>query len=521
MTTTGSIPNPMTLGGLLACRARRTGARPSIISGSVHMTFDALEARVARAATLLRRSGVGRGDRVALLLRNGAAYCELFLSIARVGAICCPVNHRLSPVEIARNLGDCKPRLVVYDPEFHKQIALYQEETDDCLCFMPINDDSGVSYETLLSSCPPEPLAGDVLPGDPVLIVYTSGTTGRAKGAVITHEQLIWASFTISQTVDTRFGDMHLLVAPMFHVGGLSFMVHCIHNNATLVPVPSWNAARVLELIETFGINHFFAVPTMLKDLADHFGNQADEMRSLRWIMSGAAPLSDALVRRYAEVGIPLLQSYGATETCGPALCVDAEHVNAKGRTIGMPFFHTQMRLVADDGNDATPGQSGEIYLRAPHIFSGYWENRSATEAAFEDGWFRSGDVAYRDQEGFVHLVDRKNDLIISGGENVYPREVEAALEGCPGVLEVAVVGLPDPKWGEIVCAAIVPVVGTRPTRESVVAYCAGRLARYKVPARVVLQDELPKNAIGKVQREVLRTRVIENMASSDGTGGV
>ncbi|MEJ8572765.1 long-chain fatty acid--CoA ligase [Microbaculum marinum] len=499
------MPPTLTTGGLLARRAKRSPSAPAVVSGDRRVTFAELEDRVSRAAAVLRDCDVGKGDRVALLLRNGLEYCELFYAIGRIGAICCALNYRLTGSELGHIVGDCGATILIHEEEFADVARSLSADTGS-LRTLPV---AGV--EQHLATTPPLDAPDATAPGDPLLLVYTSGTTGRPKGAVITHQQLVWASLTIGHTVDFRSGDVHLLPAPMFHVGGLSFTVHCVHVGATLVIPPGWNAGQAVDLIAAEGVNHFFAVPTMIADLLAADSLTKDRLRSVRWIMSGAAPLPADLVERCMALGIPVIQSYGATETCGPAACMDVDSVARRPGSIGLPFFHTEIRLQRDDGVPPTAGEQGEIQVRAPHIFAGYWGNAEATREAFEDGWFRTGDIGYRDDDGYLFLVDRKSELIISGGENIYPLEVEQVLESHPAIAEAAVVGLPDPKWGQIVCAVISCGARTPPSLEEVAAHCLDRLARYKIPRKLVVRDRLIRNATGKVQRGALRRELSDD----------
>jgi acyl-CoA synthetase (AMP-forming)/AMP-acid ligase II len=300
-----------------------------------------------------------------------------------------------------------------------------------------------------------------------------------------------------------RPGDVHLLPVPMFHVGVLSFTVHCVHLGLALAIPPRWDAGAVLDLIEREGVAHFFAVPTMLTDLLAHPAFEPGRLGSVRWIMGGGAPVPVALIERMAGLGIPLMQTCGATETCGPGLVVDAAHALMRAGSVGRGFFHTEVRLVDEKGDEAPPLATGEIHLRGRHIARGYWHNPEATAEAFSpDGWFRTGDIGVRDADGFVTLVDRRRNKIITGGENVYPAEVERVLLTHPALADVAVIGLPDPRWGEAVAAVAVPRPGMAPPGlEDLRAHCEGVLARYKHPRRLFLRDGLPRNATGKLLR--------------------
>jgi fatty-acyl-CoA synthase len=483
-----------TVADVLARRVARSGPGLAVVDGAHRVTWGALARMVGAMAGRLAALGLVPGDRVGMIAPNGLAFVVLVHAAARQGLVLCGLNHRLAPVELAAILRDCAPRAVFFDPAMAALAGA-------ALAGLPVHAEPLTAAECLGADhpAPPAPAVG---PDDPLVLVYTSGTTGLPKGAVLSHAQMVWASLTMVPSLDARAGDVHLLPVPLFHVGGLSFAVHAAHLGMTLVLPGAWRAAPVLDLIAAEGVNHFFAVPTMLADLLPAVAADPGRARSLRWVLTGGAPLPAALARAYGALAVPVLQTYGATETGGPGLCVDPAHAVAKAHTIGRPFFHTEMRLVDDADRPVPPGTPGALQLRGGHLFGGYWQNPEATVAAFAPGgWFRTGDIAVQDDDGFVLLVDRAKNLIISGGENIWPAEVERALEAHPDVAEVAVVGLPDPRWGEAVCAVVVARPGAAVTLESLIEFGAPQLARYKLPRALRLVAGLPRNATGKLVR--------------------
>jgi fatty-acyl-CoA synthase len=359
-------------------------------------------------------------------------------------------------------------------------------------------------------------VSGAEAPGDddPLLLMYTSGTTGRPKGAVLTHRQMFWASATVVYTMDIRHSDVMLLPTPMYHIGGMCFVTILVHQGAAGVALPAWDPGEALRLVQAERVTHFMGVPTMLAGLLGHPAFAAADLGSLRWVLASAAPVPPDLIRAFAARGVVMQQSYGLTETAGPATVLSAELALEKAGSAGLPYFHTQVRVVDPDGRDAPPGEPGEIWIRGPHVITGYWQNPAATAAAFADGWFRSGDVGYRDADGCLYVVDRKQDMIISGGENVYPAEVENVLFAHPAVKELAVIGVPDAVWGEAVCAVVVPWdPAAPPSLEDLRRFCDGRLARYKLPRRLVVRgDALPRNPTGKL----LKSRLREALQAAD-----
>jgi fatty-acyl-CoA synthase len=491
------------VGRFLERRALLDRAKPALICGERRLSFVELDTLAARMAGLLAAKGIGHGDRIAVLLKNGIEFCALYHAVARLGAVLCPINWRLAAPEIAFILEHSEARLLVFDAEFNDAV--------DALPALPalrhhllFGGDGDIPAEIadhapFTAPCP----AG---PDDPLLLVYTSGTTGRPKGAILSQAHMFWSSATMAYTLDYHRGDVGLIPVPLFHVGGLSFATLFVHIGATAVLMPAWEADAALALIGREGINHFFAVAAMLEGLAQAPGYQDADLSSLRWAMSGGAPVPVELIHRFAERGIPVIQTYGATETAGPAVVVDIPNAVAKAGAAGLPFFHTDLRIVDETGAALPANQPGEIHIRAPHVSAGYWRDDEATAQAFDGAWFRSGDIGRIDADGYLWVLDRKKDLIVSGGENVYPAEVERVLAGHPAIAEIAVIGAPDPRWGETVCAVVVPAAGAAPTLEALARHCAGSLARYKHPRKLVIRDTpMPRNATGKILKHELR----------------
>ena len=488
------------LGDLTARRARLDGTAVALICGDQRVDFKTLEASACRAGNALIELGVGRGDRVAALMRNSIDYVVLYYAVARIGAILCPLNWRLAPPEIAAILGHSEVSLLLYDSEFSSIV--------DALSTLSRLDDrivDGADFNQLAARASSVTPVIVVAADDPLLLVYTSGTTGAAKGAVLTHRKMLWTSLTMAATLDYRRRDVDLIAAPLFHVGGLSFVTLSVHLGATAVILPAWDPASVLDLVAREQINHFFAVAAMLEALVAHPGFATAELDSVRWIMAGGAPVPISLIQTFAARAIPLVQTYGATETGGPATVVDTDHALTKAGSAGLPFFHTDIRIANGAGGIMATDEVGEIQVRAPHVGT-YWRDQFATEAAFVDGWFRMGDFGYLDADGYLFLLGRRNDLIVSGGENVYPAEIEALLSALREIEEVAVLGIADKCWGELVCAIVVLADGQEISLETINAYCDGRIARYKTPRRLVIRSNpLPRNATGKVLRNVLK----------------
>jgi O-succinylbenzoate-CoA ligase len=474
--------------------------------------FAELEARASRVANALRARGVAAGDRVALLLMNGVEYLETYFALAKLGAVMVPLNWRLVPDELAFILRDSGATLLVYDAEFDAVVAELRERETSLRELVRAAGGApprpGVlDHDALRDAAPETPLPCEAADDDLLFIMYTSGTTGLPKGAVHTHGTMIAASLTINMTSDLRHGDRYLMMLPLFHVGALTPATAAVHRGACLVLMRAFDPKRVFPLIEAERVTTGLAVPAMLNFMLAAGSPGDHDHGSVRWLMSGAAPVPPALIERYAALGIEVHQVYGLTETCGPACLISPEAALKKIGSTGPAFFHTDVRVVDAQDRDVAPGEVGEVIVRGAHLMKGYWNRPEASAEALRGGWLYTGDLASVDKEGFVFIQDRKKDMIISGGENVYPAEVEAVLARHPDVLEVAVIGMPSARWGESAAAVVVAKAGSSPSPQALLAFCEGKLARYKIPRVVEWVDEIPRNPTGKVLKRLLRER--------------
>ena len=475
-------------------------------------TYAQLDARANRIANVLRQKGVRKGDRVALLLMNGVEYIEAYFGAAKIGAVTVPLNWRLVPDELEFIIGDSGAVVLIWGEEFDEAASALQPRGLPVKQWIRLGERAGLpgwagDYDELCgnASADEPPIEGDS--EDLLFIMYTSGTTGLPKGAVHTNGTMAWASLTINMTADMRYRDRYLQMLPLFHVGALTPATAAIHRGGSLIVMRTFDPSTVFQVIEREQITTGLAVPAMLNFMLQVPGQAEADTSSVRWFMSGAAPVPVSLIETYAKLGIEIHQVYGLTETCGPACLISPEEAIAKAGSTGPAFFHTDVRVVDDKGREVEPGEIGEVIIRGPHIMKGYWNNKEATAEAIRDGWLYSGDLATIDKEGFVYIQDRKKDMIISGGENIYPAEIENVLQGHPGIVEAAVIGQPSEKWGESPAAIVVVSADAPPTVDEILEYCRGKLARFKLPRVVEFTDEIPRNPTGKILKRILRER--------------
>ncbi len=482
-------------------------------------TYPELNARANRTANALAALGVRKGDRVGLLLLNGVEYVESFFAIAKLGAIVVPLNWRLVADELAFILQDSGATVLIFDAELRDVVTeLHRRGADATAVRHWIDAGAGDPvpfahrYDALQAAASDAEPAIGAFDDDELYIMYTSGTTGLPKGAVHTHGSAIAACFTIVMTADLRYRDRYVIVLPLFHVGALTPLTGDVHRGITTILMRAFDPRRMFETIEREHATILLAVPAMLNFMLQVPDNGRYDCSSLRWIMSGAAPVPVTLIEAWAKRGIEIHQVYGLTESCGPACLTSPEDAIAKAGSTGKPFFHTDVRVVDERGADVAPGIVGEVIVRGRHVMKGYWNRPEATAETIRDGWLHTGDLATIDADGFVYIADRKKDMIISGGENIYPAEIENVLLSCPGVRDAAVIGQASAKWGESPLAVIVRRDDAL-SESAVLAHCQGKLARYKQPKSVRFVDEIPRNPSGKILKRVLRERFPEPAA--------
>lgn len=467
-------------------------------------TYAELDDRSERLAAGLLDRGLQRRDRVSTLTGNTPEHVELLFACAKAGLMMAPMNPRLAPAELAYQLDDAEPALLLVHPDLDELADASLEEASASPARAPLTRD-GLDELAVDGHVRDAEVEDD----DPLLLVYTSGTTGRPKGALLTHANCFWTNLSFDRTSDVTTRDRVLQVLPQFHVGGWNVQpLLAWWKGATVVLEPSFEPDRVLELIPRKGITTMMGVPATYLFTAEEDGFEDADLSSLRLAVVGGAPMPEAVLRIWGERGVEIVQGYGLTEAAPNVLCVPPEHAARKLGYAGKPYPHVEVALRDPESGGFLQGPAkGELVVRGPNVFAGYWRNPEATDEAVVDGWLRTGDVAERDDEGFYRIRDRVKDMFISGGENVYPAEIESVLHDHDAVVEAAVIGVPDERWGEVGVAYVVTRGGAEVTEEELLELCEERLARFKVPTEVVFIEELPRSAMNKV----LKTDLLED----------
>jgi fatty-acyl-CoA synthase len=464
--------------------------RVAVIHRDESLTYRDLYERATRFAHVLTGLGVTGGDRVAYLGPNEPEFLVALFGTGMVGGIFVPLNTRLAPPELAYILADSGTSVLVHAP------------THDADFDVPHILDRP-AYEQAVAAARTDPIDEVVDLDDVAMIMYTSGTTGRPKGAALSHANIHWNTVNVLIDVDLAGDEVTLVNAPMFHVAALNQTVLPTLLKGGTVVLDSFDPVRTLETIARHRVTYLFGVPAMFQAVANTPQWTDADLSSVRTMICGGAPVPEQVITTYRERGLVFLQGYGLTESSPSALFLRAAESDRVG-SAGTPCFFTDVRVIDADGYDARPGEPGEVVLHGPNVMTGYWGKPDATAAVLSpDGWLRTGDVAVADEDGFLYIRDRIKDVIISGGENIYPAEVEDVLLKHPAVRDCAVIGVADERWGEVGRAIVVPREDV--TAEALVTFLDGRIARYKIPKSVVFADTLPRTASGKLLKSSLR----------------
>jgi fatty-acyl-CoA synthase len=489
-------------------------------------SYSQLHQRTDALAAHLRSTGVNRGDRVAVLALNGNEYLEAQFACGRIGAIAVLLNWRLTVPELEYICNDSTPKFMIHDISLATMATQLQSlcNIGELLCIdrtsRPNRPNSDNPYEVALVAATKQatsPFVREELThDDPWAIMYTSGTTGHPKGAIITHGMTFWNCINLGIPARITTQTVQLCVLPLFHTGGLNCYTNpVLHAGGTVIIAKAFDPGESLRVLgdPQLGVTHFFAVPAPYQFIMQHPDFESTDLSRLQVAGVGGAPCALTIIEAWAGRGVEIVQGYGMTETSPGSTMLDPADAMRKIGSAGKPLLHTAVRIVVDDGTemgrDAGSGEVGELWTKGPNITPGYWNRPEATASSFTNGWLKTGDAARLDDEGFIYIVDRWKDMYISGGENVYPAEVENVLFQIPQIADAAVIGIPNDRWGEVGLAVLVLKPDQTIDKAAVVNHCVSRLAKFKVPAEIAIIDVLPRNATGKVLKRELRVQFV------------
>lgn len=483
-------------------------------------TYSELNCRANQLANALKNSGVGRGDRVFCLTANTVEYIDIFMAASRIGAILTPLNYRLSHIEIIKIISDAKPKVFIFDSEFSQSALEIVKESSFLNLILYFGEAELAWAQRLRDVTYKYPMSGPQIEDaseDPLLMLYTAGSTGRPKGVPLKQSNLFFNAVNWIIDVGITKNDYTLTVIPLFHIGGhmLWTLPHIIVGAKVLLQ-RRFGPERSLQLIDREKITNTYFIPAMAKTVLALPNWRDYDLRSVRFIGAGGEAVPEKIANAFAELGIPILNSYGLTETSdGTTTTRPYDAAGKPANCIGKPLTLTDVRLVDPEGVDVEIGNEGEILHRGPSVVGSYWNRPVESEKAFQNGWFHTGDIARMDKDGFLYYLGRKDDMIVTGGENVYPAEVEEAILSYEKVADVAVVGVPDEKWGQTIMAVIVPKGGVKIRESEIMHHVKGRLGGFKLPRTIQFADSLPKMGSGKLDRVQIKTS--SGHASHDG----
>jgi fatty-acyl-CoA synthase len=470
--------------------------------------YAQMNERVGRIAGFLRGAGVKKGDRVGLIALNSSDVLDIIFATWRIGAVHLALNFRLTATELTFIVGDAAPKLVIADIAFSEVVDVLKAETPDVRWVSTDGLGGDTEFEKGIAGAEHIAEMVPLSPAEQAMLMYSSGTTGRPKGVVLTHGNMLAAVINEAINFEADRNTVSYAVMPLFHIGAMmGFSVPAMFFGATAVIERVFEPGAMLEAIscEEFGVTHFLGLPAVYNALAMHPNYKEADFSRIVIAAGGAEPMPEPLLRSWHEHGVPIVEVYGMTEVCGLACSLLREDVPDKIGSAGKAAMFIDMKIMKSDMEEAAPGEQGEIWMRGANVTPGYWQRPEANETSFSGDWLKSGDIGRKDERGYIYIDDRIKDMYISGGENVYPAEVENILYLMPQISEVAVVGVPDPKWGETGCAVVVLKEGQELDLESLQRHCEQHLARYKHPQRLVIQAELPRNATGKVLKFQIR----------------
>jgi len=462
------------------------------------LTYSNLYRAASSGARLLQTLGVGHGDRIAVLAMNELSYVTLFFAAQRLGAILVPMNYRLTQREVDHIVTDCKPKLIVHQPHYSDIVQKTQTVWSSQTILLE-------TFAEQLQKHEPLPISFAAEPEDAAMIIYTSGTTGAPKGAVLSHRMLFWNSVNTTLRLNISQNDCTVIFLPFFHTGGWNVLTTpFLHRGAKVILLKKFDGDQILQLCESNKATILFGVPTTMDMMSRSPLFAKTNLSTLRYAIVGGEPMPIELIRTWHDKGVPIRQGFGLTEFGPNVFSLNEQDALRKIGSIGFPNFYSDVRIVNDADQECQVDEVGELLLKGPMCMTEYWQNSKATLETLQNGWLHTGDLVRRDPEGYFYVMGRKKDMYKSGGENVYPPELEKVLRGLPGIREVAVIGVPDAKWGEVGKAFIV-VENNAPLNEtSLLEYCQKNLAKFKIPKYFRFVPDLPKGDSGKILKRKL-----------------
>jgi acyl-CoA synthetase (AMP-forming)/AMP-acid ligase II len=498
------------IGFSLTRNSRKHGSKIAIIYRGKRITYGQLNARVNRLANALMANGIRKGMKVALIFNNSNEFVESIYATFKIGGVAVPINARLNPREMYNLIDHSDSSTLIFDKSFLEQVESIRQKSQKVNRYIIVDDKprSGfLNYESILKhGSSSEPEGVKVEEPDEACIIYTAGTTGDPKGVLLTHRNFLWLSVNYCIGRMTSFEDISMYVFPLFHIGGLTTFSSHIFIGGTAFLKEKYDLLDCLETIQKEGINRWSAIPSIYADVVNFRDIHNYNLSSIRKISSGAAPMPMEVKKRLPEIfpNADFFDGYGQTESTGAITQLSPQDAFRKPGSVGLPYPTNEIRVIDDRNKDVGIGEVGELVYDGPTRMKSYYKDPESTRMTVEGGWMRSGDLVKIDEEGYVYLVGRKKDMIITGGENVYPREVEETIAKLPQVAEVAVIGLPDPKWGEAVTAIVVVKAGTALSEREVIRFCKDQIAGFKSPKKVIFAESLPKTSVGKVLKRNL-----------------
>ncbi|MBN1849584.1 MAG: AMP-binding protein [Deltaproteobacteria bacterium] len=499
----------MNIGDWIVKWSRITPDKTAIMDDEQEFSYKELNDRCNRLTNYLLKQGVGKGDRIAIISHNCHQFMEIFFASSKVGAVFVPLNWRMAVTEIVGVLNDCSPKFIFFEGEFSDLIISVREKVEHIERYIGLGD-HGLSwadaYDDIESFPATEPFGlAPTSFEDPHIILYTSGTTGEPKGAILSIRKAFYNTLNANIFFGLTPADIFLVSRPLFHSGGLLIdSLPTLYKGATVMYKRRFSTREYLEAVVRYQVTISEPAATFLNFLLKESDyDLSSNLRSLRSFYTGGERVPPTLIKAYHEKGLPLSQLFGMTET-STVTWLPAEYTYRKIGSVGKPVFHGEVKIVNKEGNEVAPGETGEILVGGPILMSGYWNKPEQTKECIKEGWLYTGDLATVDDEGFIYIIDRSKDTYISGGENIHPAEVEKSLLTNPKIFDVAVYGVPDEKWGEVGKASIVLKDGQQMTQDEVLAFLDGRIGKYKIPKHIEFIKELPMTATGKIKRYVL-----------------